>query len=141
MNKNNTLSITGFHPGFFNWGVQHQCHCAATHVTRGGVGCRGVGGLCQYTDLIGPVGSRGLPIMHCAPNICYRKSESMSEIVGFVTYFRGGSRIFHLRSARGTLHSQKMLNFSNQFPAFWWDLKDFYLTLILLMLLLSMAIK
>ena len=26
-------------------GVQHQCHCTATHVTRGG---RGGGGLCQY---------------------------------------------------------------------------------------------
>ena len=26
-------------------GVQHHCHCAATHVTRGG---RGGGGLCQY---------------------------------------------------------------------------------------------
>ena len=69
----------------------------------------------------------------------------MSEIIGFVTYFRGGSRIFHLRSALGTLHflhtAQKILNFSNQFPGFWWDLKDFYLTLILLMLLLSMAIK
>ena len=98
------------------------------------------GGDYASTDLIGPLGSRGLPIMHCTPNI-KRKSESMSEIIGFVSYFRGGSRIFHLRSTLGTLHSQKILKFSNQFPAFWWDLKDFYLTLILLMLLLSMAIK
>ena len=87
---------SGFHPGFFNLGGgggQHQCHCAATHVTRGG------------------------------DQIYYRKSESKSEIVGVVTYFRGGSRIFHLRFALGTLHSQKIFNFSNQFPAFWWDLK------------------
>ena len=44
-------------------GGQHQCHCAATHVTQGGGGR-------DYasTDLIGPVGSGGLPIMHCAPN-------------------------------------------------------------------------
>ena len=27
-------------------GGQHQCHCAVTHVTRGGRG--GGGGLCQY---------------------------------------------------------------------------------------------
>ena len=44
-------------------GVQHQCHCAATHVTRGG------GGGYASTDLIGSVGSGVLPIMHCAPNI------------------------------------------------------------------------
>ena len=30
------------------------------------------------------------------------------------------------RYALGTLHAQIILNFSNQFPAFWWDLKDFY---------------
>ena len=29
----------------------------------------GGGGGCASTDLIGPVGSGGLPIMHCAPNI------------------------------------------------------------------------
>ena len=55
----------GFHPGFFNWGVQHQCHCMCSHpcYTRWG------GENYASTDLIGPVGSGGLPIMHCAPNI------------------------------------------------------------------------
>ena len=129
--------------------AQHQCHCADTHVTRGGGG-----ELCQYwldwtsanaSDLIGQWGAGAFqPCTAHQLYMYYRKWGSMSEILGFVTYFRDGSRIFHsidLRCALGTLHSQIILNFSNQFPAFWWELKDFYLTLILLMLLLSMAMK
>ena len=49
------------------------------------------GGDYANTDLIS--GEWGLPIMHCAPYIYYWKSELMSEILDFVTYFRGGSRI------------------------------------------------
>ena len=43
-------------------------------------------------------------------------------------FFNWGARCMlgHLRCALGTLHSQKTLNFNNQFPSFWWDLKDFY---------------
>ena len=43
-------------------GGQHQCHCAATHVTRGGRG----GGDYASTDLIGPVGSARLVLQFMA---------------------------------------------------------------------------
>ena len=58
------LGYPGFHPGFFNLGggVQHQCHRAATHVTRGGRG----GGNYASTDLIGPVGSARLVLQFMA---------------------------------------------------------------------------
>ena len=83
---------------FFNWGGGGgPASCSAT-VQPPTLHEVGWGELCQYTDLIGPVGSGGLPII-TAHQIYYRKSESMSEILGFVTYFRGGSRILQGRGS------------------------------------------
>ena len=59
--------------------------------------------------------------MYCTPN-------TLSKIGIDVRKGGGGAKCLldHLRCALGKLHSQKIWNFSNQFPGFWWDLKDFY---------------
>ena len=56
--------LSGFHPGFFNWGGGGGSisGTAASHVTRGVCVCGGGGGYAS-TDFIGPVGSGALPIM------------------------------------------------------------------------------
>ena len=93
-------------------GGQHQCHCAAIHTTLGGVGWghwEGGGIMPVLTWLVG----RGAFPSCTAHQIYYRKSESMSEILGFVTYFRGGSTI--LQGGAGCmldhLHNQLAFEF------------------------------
>ena len=95
----------------------------------------GGGGLCQYW-LDWTSGERG-PSHHALRtkyiienrNRCPKSSAlwptSGEEPPRILQRGGGGTMLDHLRCALGTLHSQKIWNFSNQ-SAFWWDLKDFY---------------
>ena len=92
----------GVHPGFFNWGGGGSSisDTAATHVRRGG------GGIMPVLTWLDQWGAGAFPSC-TAHQIYYRKLEWMSEILGFVTYFRGRSRILQLG---GGLNSKCMLD-------------------------------